>query len=150
MQPTNLTDDRNEIRDETFWLNIFFFLELCDYFCGLYHSPPPPSSRLICKLLYLQIYSFFNNDSTYCQLSLECVIADIFVAIVFVFVSSLATIVFLDVWLALLTKRSEEDQRNETNLITYGCLVVGTFLLAKLWAFAFLWASLRCSEGPLR
>ena len=57
-----------------------------------------------------------------------------------------AIIVAPDVWLSYLTKKQQEDQRDSTNLTIYGCLVGVSFIFAVFRAYAFLLASLRCSE----
>ena len=51
-----------------------------------------------------------------------------------------------DVWLSSLTKKLPEDQKDNTNLIIYGCLVSASLIFAFTRAYAFLQVSLRCSE----
>ena len=58
----------------------------------------------------------------------------------------IAVIIAPDVWLSFLTKKSQENQKDKTNLIIFGCLVLGSFIFATIRAYGFLWASLRCSE----
>ena len=60
--------------------------------------------------------------------------------------SLIAVIIAPDVWLSFLTKKSQENQKDKTNLIIFGCLVLGSFIFATIRAYGFLWASLRCSE----
>ena len=57
-----------------------------------------------------------------------------------------AMIVAPDVWLSLLTKKLPEDQKDNTNLTIYGCLVGASLIFAVIRAYAFLRVSLRCSE----
>ena len=51
-----------------------------------------------------------------------------------------------DVWLSYLTKKEQTDQQNATNLAVYGSLVGAAFIFVLIRAFAFLLATLRCSE----
>ena len=51
-----------------------------------------------------------------------------------------------DVWLSFLAKKLPEDQKGETNLAIYGCLVVASLTFAVIRAYGFLLVSLRCSE----
>ncbi|XP_078361824.1 ATP-binding cassette sub-family C member 4-like [Oculina patagonica] len=51
-----------------------------------------------------------------------------------------------DVWLPFLTKQLPEDQKDNTNLTIYGCLVGASFTFAFIRACVFLLVSLRCSE----
>ena len=55
-------------------------------------------------------------------------------------------IVSPDVWLSLLTRKSPDDQRDNTNLAIYGGLVGSSLVFAILRAYGFLLVSLRCSE----
>ena len=55
-------------------------------------------------------------------------------------------IVAPDVWLSFLTKQLPEDQKDNTNLTIYACLVGGSFVFGFIRACVFLLASLRCSE----
>ncbi|XP_078361814.1 ATP-binding cassette subfamily C member 4-like [Oculina patagonica] len=57
-----------------------------------------------------------------------------------------AMIVAPDVWLSFLTKQHPENQKNNSNLTIYGCLVGGSFLFGIIRACVFLLISLRCSE----
>jgi len=57
-----------------------------------------------------------------------------------------AMIVAPDVWLSSLTKKLPEDQKNNTNLTIYACLVGASVIFAVIRAYAFLLVSLRCSE----
>ena len=50
------------------------------------------------------------------------------------------------VWLAYITKKQQTDQNHSTDLAVYGCLVGAAFVFACIRAYAFLLASLRCSE----
>ena len=50
------------------------------------------------------------------------------------------------VWLAYVTKKKHTDQEHSTDLGVYGTLVGAAFLFAFLRAYAFLLASLQCSE----
>lgn len=63
-----------------------------------------------------------------------------------VFSSFLAIIASPDVWLALLIKKQPSDQRDQMNLIIYGCLVGGAFVFVVIRAYGFLLVSLRCSQ----
>ena len=58
----------------------------------------------------------------------------------------LAVIVAPDVWLSSLTKKLQEDQKDNTNLIIYGCLVGASLIFAVIRAYAFLQVSLRCTD----
>ena len=58
----------------------------------------------------------------------------------------LAVIVAPDVWLSSLTKKLREDQKDNTNLIIYGCLVGASLSFAVIRAYAFLQVSLRCTD----
>ena len=51
-----------------------------------------------------------------------------------------------DVWLSYLTRKEQTDQQHATNLAVYGSLVGAALIFALFRAFAFLLASLRCSE----
>ena len=51
-----------------------------------------------------------------------------------------------DVWLSSLTKKLPEDQKDNTNLIIYACLVSASLIFSVIRAYGFLFASLRCSE----
>ena len=55
-------------------------------------------------------------------------------------------LVALDAWLSFLTKQLPEDQKDNTNLTIYACLVGGSFLFCIIRACVFLLVSLRCSE----
>lgn len=55
-------------------------------------------------------------------------------------------IVSPDFWLSSLTEESQENQKDKTNLIIFGCLVLGSFIFAAARAFCFLQAAVRCSE----
>ena len=55
-------------------------------------------------------------------------------------------IVAPDVWLSLLTKKLPEDQKDNTNLTIYACLVSASLISAFIRAYGFLLVSLRCSE----
>ena len=55
-------------------------------------------------------------------------------------------IVSPDVWLSFLTMLPTDAQRNNTNLIIYGCLVGSCLTFAIFRAYSFLVVSLRCSE----
>jgi len=55
-------------------------------------------------------------------------------------------IVAPDVWLSSLTKKLPEDQKDNTNLIIYACLVSASLIFAVIRASGFLLVSLRCSE----
>ena len=55
-------------------------------------------------------------------------------------------IVAPDVWLSFLTKKLPEDQKDNTNLTIYGCLVGASLIFAVVRAYGFLLVSLRCSE----
>ena len=55
-------------------------------------------------------------------------------------------IVAPDVWLSSLTKKLPEDQKDNTNLLIYGCLVSASLIFAVIRAYAFFQVSLRCSE----
>lgn len=55
-------------------------------------------------------------------------------------------IVSPDFWLSSLTEESQENQKDKTNLIIFGCLVFGSFIFAAARAFCFLQAAVRCSE----
>lgn len=55
-------------------------------------------------------------------------------------------IVSPDFWLSSLTEKSQENQKDKTNLIIFGCLVLGSFIFAAARAFCFLQAAVRCSE----
>ncbi|XP_078361825.1 ATP-binding cassette sub-family C member 4-like [Oculina patagonica] len=57
-----------------------------------------------------------------------------------------AMIVAPDVWLSFLTKQLPEDQKDNTNLTIFACLVGGSFVFCIIRAFVFLLVSLRCSE----
>ena len=57
-----------------------------------------------------------------------------------------AMIVAPDVWLSSLTKKPPEDQKDNTNLTIYGCLVSASLIFAVTRAYAFVQVSLRCSE----
>ena len=57
-----------------------------------------------------------------------------------------AMIVAPDVWLSSLTKKQPEDQKDNTNLTIYACLVSGSLIFAIIRAYGFLLVSLRCSE----
>ena len=57
-----------------------------------------------------------------------------------------AVIVAPDVWLSSLTKKLPEDQKNNTNLTIYACLVGASVIFAVIRAYGFLVVSLRCSE----
>lgn len=50
------------------------------------------------------------------------------------------------VWLAYVTKKQQTDQDHSTDLGVYGSLVGAAFLFTFIKAYAFLLASLRCSE----
>ena len=58
----------------------------------------------------------------------------------------IAIVVSPAVWLAYLTKKQETDQKHSTDLGVYGSLVGAAFVFASIRAYAFLLASLRCSE----
>ena len=49
-------------------------------------------------------------------------------------------------WLSYLTKKQQTVQRDTANLAVYGSLVGASFVFAAIRAYAFLLASLRCSE----
>ena len=57
-----------------------------------------------------------------------------------------AMIVAPDVWLSLLTKQLPEDQKDNTNLTIYACLVGGSIVFCTIRSCVFLLVSLRCSE----
>ena len=57
-----------------------------------------------------------------------------------------AMIVAPDVWLSSLTKKLPEDQKDNTNLTIYACLVSASLIFAIIRAYGFLLVSLRCSE----
>ena len=57
-----------------------------------------------------------------------------------------AVIVAPDVWLSTLTKKLPEDQKDNTNLSIYACLVSASLFLSVIRAYGFLLVSLRCSE----
>ena len=55
-------------------------------------------------------------------------------------------IVLPDVWLSFLTKKTQEEQKDDANFIIFGCLVLISFIFAAIRAVVLLWASIRCSE----
>lgn len=55
-------------------------------------------------------------------------------------------IVSPDFWLSSLTEESQKNQKDKTNLIIFGCLIIGSFIFAAARAFCFLQAAVRCSE----
>ena len=55
-------------------------------------------------------------------------------------------IVAPNVWLSSLTKKLPEDQRDNTNLIIYGCLVSASLIFSVIRAYGFLLVCLKCSE----
>ena len=57
-----------------------------------------------------------------------------------------AMIVAPDIWLSSLTKKLPEDQKDNTNLTIYACLVSASLIFAVIRAYGFLLVSLRCSE----
>jgi len=62
------------------------------------------------------------------------------------FWKALGVIVSPDVWLSFLTKEHPQDQRDNTNLAMYGCLVSAAFVVTIIRSQAFLLASLKFSE----
>ena len=57
-----------------------------------------------------------------------------------------AIMVVPDVWLSFLTKKLPEDQEDKTNLTIYGCLVGASFTFVLIFAYIFIFVSLRCSQ----
>lgn len=55
-------------------------------------------------------------------------------------------IVLPDVWLSFLTKKTQEEQKDDANFIIFGCLVLISFIFAAIRAVILLWASIRCSK----
>ena len=55
-------------------------------------------------------------------------------------------IVAPDVWLSFMTKKAPENQKDETNLTIYGCLVGASLALCLIQASVFHFVTLRCSE----
>ena len=51
-----------------------------------------------------------------------------------------------DVWLSSLTKKLPEDQKDNTNLTIYACLISASVIFAIIRAYGFFLVSLRCSE----